>query len=62
MNKKKIKVYMAALQSPGSFGVYTLDDVYCFPTKNKRDDWRDTLDANTGVDITYLEDKMEVDL
>lgn len=53
---------MAALQSPGSFGVYTLDDVYCFPTKEKRDDWRDTLDANTGVDITYLEDEMEVDL
>ena len=38
MNKKKIKVYMAALQSPGSFGAYTLDDVYCFLSKEKRDE------------------------
>ena len=60
--KKKIKVYMAALQSPGSFGVYTLDYVYCFSTKENRDKWRDTLDTNTDVDITYLEDEMEVDL
>lgn len=53
---------MAALQSPGSFGVYSLDDVYCFSTKEKRDEWRDTLDTNTDVDITYLEDEMEVEL
>ena len=37
--KKKIKVYMLATQSPGSFGVYTLDKVYCFPTHEERRDF-----------------------
>lgn len=41
--KKKIKVYMLATQSPGSFGVYTLDKVYCFPTHEER---RDFMEKN----------------
>lgn len=58
--KKKIKIYIAALQSPGSFGVYTLDNVYCFPTKKERDEWRRQIDNEIG-DVTYFDKEMEVE-
>ncbi len=59
--KKKIKVYMLATQSPGSFGVYTLDKVYCFPTHEER---RDFMEKTIGRDFVCdcFDDEMEVDI
>lgn len=58
--KKKINIYIAALQSPGSFGVNTLDNVYCFPTKKERDEWRRQIEDKIG-DVTYFDKEMEVE-
>lgn len=58
--KKQITVYVAALLSPGSFGIYTLDDVYCFTSKEKREEWR--LVHTWDCEVDYFEDKIEIEV
>lgn len=59
--KRKINVYMVALTSPRGLVANPLDDVYCFPSEQERDEWVRT--TSTGdMDIQYLEDEMEVEL
>lgn len=59
--KKKIKVYMLATQSPGSSSGYTLDEVYCFPTHEKRRDFMEKI-SGSGVVCDCFDDEMEVDV
>lgn len=59
--KKTIRVYMAALSSPGAMGMNTLDSVYSFSTEKEREEWAKDVDINM-CDVSYFEDEIEIKL
>ena len=59
--KKIIKIYLAALSSPGSMRVNSLDAVYAFPSIKERAKWAASVNTHY-YDISFFEDEMEIDL
>ena len=51
---KEFVICIAAVSSPGSFGVYTLDYVEAFASEGERSAWRhENFAPNADVDINY---------
>ncbi len=51
---KEVVIYIAAVSSPGSFGVYTLDYVELFASEEERNVWRhENFAPDADVDINY---------
>lgn len=51
---KEVVIYIAAVSSPGSFGVYTLDYVEVFASEGERSTWRhENFAPDADVDINY---------
>ena len=59
--KKALRVYLAALSSPGSMRVNSLDAVYAFPSIKERAKWAASVNTHY-YDISFFEDEMEIDL
>lgn len=51
---KEFVIYIAAVSSPGSFGVYTLDYVEVFASEGERSAWRhENFAPDADVNINY---------